>query len=162
MLKQTTSVKASAVLATRQTMSQEKFYGNRWSDCLSTAWELKTLSFVWDWFFSIGQWLQAIVPDPDLRVIANSVSLKRENKTSVAVRHYGLGPEYVNIRMQPDSDDLIKEASYVESALVRTVNLPLPHVPIARKQLLSIARTADSFSLLIGEILGSIPKGLKR
>lgn len=150
---QETSERASAVLATRQKFSADKFWGNRWSDTLQTAWELKTLSFVWDWIFNIGDWLGAIVPDPTLNVIANSVSIKRV----VKVKTIPLNGRVFNtgaVFSLPQPENWI--ASYTEERLDRVVNLQLPSMPIFRQHLLSIARTADALSLLTGKIIGLI------
>lgn len=147
------TIRAAAVLATRQRLSKEKFYGTRWADLLSSAWELKTLSFVWDWFFQIGDWLQAIVPDPDLRVIANSVSVKRVYEHIITPITYGVSYPTKLVTRRCDRLDLMKEASYREESLVREVNYKLPDVPVLRKQWLSLARTADALSLTIGKII---------
>ena len=147
------TIRAAAVLATRQRLSVDKFYGTRWSDLVSTAWEIKTLSFVWDWFFQIGAWLQAIVPDPDLRVLANSVSVKRAYQHKVAPITYRVSYLTKTPMHFSDSNDLFKEASYDESTLVREVNFKLPDVPVLRKQWLSLAKTADALSLTIGKIM---------
>lgn len=148
------SIRAAAVLATRQKMSSDKFFGNRWGDLVQTAWELKTLSFVWDWFFQIGDWLQAIVPDPDLTVLANSVSIKRVNSITVAPVAYGISYPTKQGRLWFANDnETLSDCTYKEESLVRVVNVKLPNVPILRKQWLSLARTADALSLTIGKIL---------
>ena len=147
------TIRGTAVLATRQRMSRDKFYGNRWSDLLSTAHELKSLSFVWDWFINIGDWLQAIVPDPDLTVIANSVSVKRGYTHRVKPTVLGISRLTTTPCRRSDVAGLLGEASYQEYSLVRNVNFTLPNVPVLRKQWLSLARTADALSLITGKII---------
>lgn len=41
-----------------------KLLGMRPSDLIPTMWELVPYSFVVDWFSNVGDWLQAITPDP--------------------------------------------------------------------------------------------------
>jgi len=45
--------------------------GLRFWDVPSTMWELTPFSFVVDWFSNVGDWIQAITPDPDILVLGN-------------------------------------------------------------------------------------------
>lgn len=59
-----------------------------------TFWELTRLSFVWDWFISIGPWLNGLRFTPEITVLGNTtgISLKRTTKgTLVGVYLNGLG-----------------------------------------------------------------------
>lgn len=40
------------------------------------AWELTSLSFVWDWFFGIGNWIEALRADIDRKILGICVSHK--------------------------------------------------------------------------------------
>jgi len=152
-LRTCTSLQAKAVLASRNGCTHEKFLGTRWQDLPVAAWEGITLSFVWDWFFNIGQWLQSIVPDPDVKVLANSVSLKKTYELTLTPVSYGVGAQYVNKGRIMAKHAPLKEASYKEAVLIRTVNHPVPSTPVVRHQLLSLARVADAVSLLLGRLM---------
>lgn len=38
-------------------------------DLLPTLWELVPLSFVVDWFTNVGRWINAVTPNPDVRIL---------------------------------------------------------------------------------------------
>lgn len=47
------------------------------------AWQLTTLSFVWDWIFTIGPWLATLRINPGVEILGNTVGFKHERKVTM-------------------------------------------------------------------------------
>jgi hypothetical protein len=149
-----TSIQGFATLTTKHnTWSQERILGTRWQDLPATLYELTPLSFVWDWVWNIGLWIQSIVPDPSVTYLANTVSIKRTYKVSLVPIAIGLRPVWINKGLRSAGSVGLKEASYQESTLVRTVNLQIPALPVYQDKLLNLSRSADSIALIVSRIL---------
>jgi len=149
-----TGIQGFATLATKHnTWSQERILGTRWQDLPATLYELTPLSFVWDWIWNIGSWIQSIVPDPSVTYLANTVSIKRTYEVKLQPIAIGLGPLWTNKGLLNAGSVGLKEASYREDTLVRTVNLQIPSLPIYQAKLLSLSRSADAISLIVTRIL---------
>lgn len=105
------------------------------------ALELTRLSFVWDWFFSVGDWLSSITPS-DARSVHGSVTSQKSTVVSTtratAIKFYGLVPAKVSGGLY--------EVTYEK--LDRRINQPLALTPLVNRQKLSLKRTIDGISLL--------------
>jgi len=149
-----TGIQGFATLTTKHnTWSHERILGTRWQDLPATLYELTPLSFVWDWIWNIGSWIQSIVPDPSVTYIANTVSIKRTYEVKLSPISIGLRPYWTNKGMKSAVDSGLEEASYRESVLIRTVNSQLPTLPIYQAKLLSLSRSADAIALIVTRIL---------
>jgi len=149
-----TSIQGFATLATKHnTWSSERILGTRWQDLPATLYELTPLSFVWDWVWNIGSWIQSIVPDPSVTYLANTVSIKRTYKVSLVPIAIGLRPYWTNKGLLNAGSVGLKEASYQESTLLRTVNLQIPALPVYQAKLLNLSRSADAIALIVTRIL---------
>ena len=116
-----------------------------------TAWELTSCSFVWDWFFGIGNWLAGArgILDFDFAILGNVVGVKTAGK---GVRTYEM-----------TRTDFIQEGSmngfHELSSYHRTPNVPFPLLPGLRASInIDWKKIVDLF------IIGSqrLPKSLKR
>lgn len=67
--------------------------GLRIRDVPATLWEIVPFSFVVDWFLGVGNWLQAITPDPELRVLGSWITtvVNRDVDLSI-IAEASLGP----------------------------------------------------------------------
>jgi len=149
-----TSIQGFATLTTKHnTWSLERILGTRWQDIPATLYELTPLSFVWDWVWNIGQWIQSIVPDPSVTYLANTVSIKRTYEVKLKPVAIGLRPYWTETGLLNAGSVGLKEASYKESTLLRTVNLQIPSMPVYQARLLSLSRSADAISLVVTRIL---------
>lgn len=61
-----------------------QFFGTRAQDLPALAWELIPYSFVVDWFVNVGDWIQAITPNPNVTVLASWVSTKHKRTLSTS------------------------------------------------------------------------------
>lgn len=77
----TSQVIASVAYKLNSPLTWQERYGVDMSSIPGVAWELTTLSFVWDWFFGIGTWLNSLRANlnPKIEVLGVSVS-KRVSK----------------------------------------------------------------------------------
>lgn len=58
-------------------VTPSKSFGLTWTDLPDAAWELTPWSFVVDWFINVGDYIRAITPKPEVRILSacTSVSL---------------------------------------------------------------------------------------
>lgn len=104
------------------------------------ALELTRLSFVWDWFFSVGDWLSSITPS-DARTVHGSVTSQKS--TVVSTTRVGA----IKVANKPaKASGGLYEVTYEK--LDRRINQPLALTPLVNRQALSLKRTIDGISLL--------------
>jgi hypothetical protein len=107
-----------------------------------TAWQLTRLSFVWDWFTTIGPWLQKFRLKPELEVLGNTVGVKMV-KTQV-VNRTGVHVDPRTILQLPG------RAKKICHRYQRVVGTELPLLPHVRLDVaLDLNKWVDSLSLLI-------------
>jgi hypothetical protein len=110
----------------------------------SILWEVVPLSFVADWFYSTGDWLRAIQPNPTVQVLGGYVSCKTDSQVhlNIVKVQYSGGPiGYVSAT-----------SDYEMSRLERSCNAALPALPVRKIASLSLAQAIDSCILTIQRI----------
>lgn len=73
------SITSTSIVYYQFTVAQVRLahlMGMEWYDIPRIAWELTKLSFVWDWFLRVSDWLNAISPNPTIRSLGNCTSQK--------------------------------------------------------------------------------------
>lgn len=151
---QTRSVTASAALASRLKIDEQRLWGFSVLDVPATVWELIPLSFVVDWFYNVGDWIKAVTPDPSRTVVASSISLKEEWIDELAIYQH-------MIKNNPAtwaSPAVIPKFRLSQQRLTRTVNPALPTFPVYDDSSLSWMRQIDSVALLHGRLKPLISK----
>lgn len=123
----------------------DAFYGQRTRDLLPTFWETIPYSFVVDWFVGIGDWLQAVTPDPEITVRGNWVT-RVTNYTKELI-----GGSYVKT-YQTVPTVISSTATWGGSTrktfdYTRDCNVPLPPHPMMTTQTLSSLHAADAMAL---------------
>lgn len=109
------------------------------------AWELTTLSFVWDWFFNIGDFLAALRPKVGIELLGTSVSVKMTGTTSVT-QLFGCN--------EPGKMMAAKPFFYTTESFKRTVNPGGIFIPqFSGLDGMTIARWADASSLALKPII---------
>lgn len=114
-------------------------YGLNLHDLPRIVWELTTLSFVWDWFFGIGDWLESFTIDSSRHVVGSTTSLKAVTTFQLSGKAYHYG--------QPSrcgKSDFTLESQILD----RRVNQTLPSLPVMDKSALSLKRQIDAISLI--------------
>jgi len=130
--------------------------GIRLRDIPSAAWELIPYSFVADWFFNIGDFVEAVIPSGNVQILA-------EWLTSDVISHQTetITPgQYSDYTGKPTSPISVVSYYRVRS---RTTALPAPGITFKSKSiagLLSLSdwRVLDTLALLSGKR----PKGARR
>lgn len=115
-------------------------YGVDLTSIPSILWELGTLTFVWDWLFGIGDWLQALKFDPNRTTVGTCTTHKVEVNATTTITKALLGG------VKPIQCDSFY--TYRLEHLERRVNLSKPLLPVVKQEFLSLAKTLDSLSLL--------------
>lgn len=92
-----------------------------------TAWRLYPLSFVFDWFLSVSDWLSAIRPRPEVRILGNCVSEVLRETWDVNLKSIRLSKPWEPRTLDPDVSGIkLPIYSYNYERLIRVVNLPPP------------------------------------
>lgn len=108
------------------------------------AWERIPFSFVVDWFFGVGQWLDALAPDPSRIYLGNFVSQKLEYEiTQTVVSVSSMTTQPYRYLSSPDQRYYFK---YRE--IKRRVNQDLPEFPVQTGKWKSLMHLSESIALL--------------
>jgi len=109
----------------------------------AAAWELVKYSFVVDWFFRVGDWLQAITPNASIDFQGGFTSQKWEQTRSYTFLRGTAFPG--NLPMVCVNSPAFY---WVNSTLIRHVGITKPVLPAYNPNFLNITRTLDSLALL--------------
>jgi len=122
-------------------------------DLVTTAWELVPYSFVVDWFCSIGDWLQAIMPDPAISVKGNWVTCK-----STYITSYNGGPIRKTGWIPPGASANIGNwtgATVKVTNVERQCNQPIPPPPL-NFNFSSVTHAIDGAALSLNPLIESL------
>lgn len=121
--------------------------GLDWASLPSIAWELLLLSFVWDWFFGIGNWIASLRAEYGRAIAGAYVSHKVVHTTETS-----LIPESLYVSGQPSWRPLNTYSNklYTKIELLdrRAVSLTGFSLPAYNPNSLGFLRQLDSLSLL--------------
>lgn len=134
-------------------------YGISPTQVMSTAFELTKLSFVSGWFVNIGQWLKAMEPKPQVKILDICYTHKYKREVE-AIDNGGLYSYYSRIPAVPGAKAYHTREYMKRQIVTNTVQAPIPRM---RGELLSLSQTLDSIALLsrpIGKFFGRYSKFL--
>lgn len=117
------------------------------AELLATAWELIPFSFVFDWFYNLGDTISALSATIGLSHLQTSFSLKETAKGTIRVS--GTSADLTQIEKPSGNDGSVEYGGFLR----KTYNLfPLPTLPTLQFPFDSIfdKRVFDSLSLLMG------------
>lgn len=116
-------------------------YGLDFASVPLLIWELTPLSFVWDWFFTVGNFLGACKVSDARTFIGATTSCKVTVKATVKVK---------SVKFLGTVPTSFSGGSYtvVYEKLDRRVNQPKAISPLVNRNLLSVKRHLDAVSLL--------------
>jgi len=147
-------------LASQTTIDQlQQTMGSRASDLPANIWECVPYSFVIDWFANVGEWIQAITPNPAVTIKGNwatSTWHKKRVDSNLSI---------VSSVVLADGKPYLSKASLhdrclVQSSVQRLVNLSMPSTPVVMKRPLSPLHSVDGAALLSNRI-GGLLSGLR-
>lgn len=120
------------------------------------AWELTRLSFVVDWWLSVGDWLGAfrgLFLEPTIKVLGNTVGYKVDRKVLVnaSSRVAGLGPI---APLTPRGE----VGYYTLTSYVRNVNESIPILPQFKPEFKSILHSVDALALILQPLMGKLKR----
>lgn len=122
-------------------LSWQETYGMDLGSLPGIAWELATLSFVWDWFFSVGSWLGSLKTS-DARTVLGSTTSQKSTVVAIAK------PTKIRFYNSVDSKCSGGELQITYEKLDRRINQPLPLGPVVNREALSLKRQVDALTLL--------------
>lgn len=88
-------LKVTAMSLDNCELTRMNLLGLGWKDLLSVPWELKSHSFVVDWFVNLGDFLGSFVPDFGISNIGTCVIVEWERKDVVSYGYKGQSPAKV-------------------------------------------------------------------
>lgn len=122
-----------------------RLFGFRLTDVPATLWEITPWSFVVDWFTNVGDWIQAVTPNPDVEVLGNWVTQVDKLQTI-----YGSGR--LSYTWNGTFTGSYPQFSIKQDVVKRTVNAALSTHPVAITNSVSLLHGTDGLALAIGRI----------
>jgi hypothetical protein len=118
----------------------------------SVAWELLTLSFVVDWFYSVGAWLKAMSINRNGLIIHGSTTSQKSDITLTfdGLEVYYPYPPYGVFKCPGNYQMRFQK-------LERRLNQALPSIPTVNPKALDLKKQIDALTL----IWGRLPKALR-
>lgn len=138
----------------------DRMLGYRPRDLAATFWEVIPYSYVCDWFVNVGDWIQAVTPDPTVEVKASWVTsivettIEISNVSTSFDFNYGWCPPRVTY------NGSLGGSVRRSLTIARESNPALSFTPVLTKKSLSTLHSVDGLSLLVTRILGDL-KGLR-
>lgn len=129
-------------------------FGTRLRDIPATIWELVPYSFVIDWFTNVGDWLQAITPDPGVVPLGHWISSVDTSTLKRSGRYEWSNPSE---HLTEWAGDLGSE-EITNFTFSRSCNTPITFTPGLTGVSLSILHQADAAALSLKPILGQLRK----
>lgn len=126
-----------------------RILGTRSRDLLPTLYEIVPYSFVADWFVNVGDWLQAMCPDPLITIRGSWVTsvINSDRKVSGIVSSTVTYPPVTTYKAPCGT-------SHLTSVVVnREANPSVPLTPVRLGKPLSVLQTIDALSLSVNHIL---------
>lgn len=128
-----------------------KFYGLRGRDLPLTLWEITPHSWVVDYFVGVGDWLQAITPDPDIDIRASWSTMKDNSSRVTSLKEVFLHkPSGARQSVGSAGDSVIEH-----DIVTRWANPTLPNRPMLQKGL-SALHSANLGAVTVSKIISTL------
>lgn len=145
--KETTTVTAGFLYVNKEEMCTEEQWGIRPRDVVPAAWAVMSKSFVVDWFTNFGDFISALVPSANTRIINSWTTIKTERTLKRTVSDY-IFSNWSTVR--PGSGvDTITQTSYSRSRGVSPPSLAVKNLDPLKND---ISRLASMVSMLTGTL----------
>jgi len=117
-------------------------------DIPATAWELLPYSFVVDWFGNVGDWLQAITPQPSVTPLGSWVTVVKRSTQRTAVSNVeAIGYRPIIECGNGGSSEITK------NIVTRYPNPSVATHPVLLRKPVSVLHLTDALSLTVGNII---------
>jgi hypothetical protein len=123
-----------------------KVLGTRTRDLPATVWEVIPFSFVMDWFVNVGDWVQAVTPNPEVQILGHWTTVVREEK--LLLSSTGLKQQNGSHTATGDWGSSTRTTVQVD----RAANRPLPTTPVLKSLPLSRHQAVDAAALLVNQV----------
>lgn len=123
--------------------------GLRVRDIPATIWELVPWSFVADWFINVGDWIEAVTPNPDVTVKGSWVTSKIQ---AVNTLHNAIGSIYVSTSPATTYTANLGTSTWMSDTVVRDVGVQPTTLPTRKATSLSVNNIVDGLALAVGTI----------
>jgi hypothetical protein len=136
------------------------FLGFQLRDIPATLWELTPWSFVSDWVLNVGDWLQAVTPNPRVSILGHwTTSVQKTTKTlsCVSLQRRFVSGTTVDVTVKKPVQGTSQN---YEELMYRFPNPTLALTPTLTGRSMSVLHSVDAVSLLAGRVLNGL-KGLK-
>lgn len=133
------------------------YWGFEPKQLVATAWEIVPFSFVSDWVWNFGDWIKAMMPKPDIKIVGLSTSHKVERTYHLqcvsVIPNPGLGAGFKTVLGPKDNEYYLSE-KYLD----RVLHSQTWVTPGINAEIMNLTRMFDSLSL----IWQLLPKQLRR
>lgn len=154
--KWTQQYRACVQYRTTHTLTMSELLGLAPQYLPETVWELTRLSFVLDWWFDVGSWIESLRINPGVQILGNTVGVKtvRTVSSSVKARISGGTP------CTPVNYGVIAE--HTAEHYQRSCGLHLPTLPVVKLDFSSVLHAVDALSLILQPTLKHLRKNAQR
>lgn len=121
---------------------------------LSTGYELLKLSYVVDWFFNFGDWIKAMEPKPQIKIIDVCYSHRYSEHVYVKDRG-GAYSYYSNLPGIIDAEAQLKRDYLKRDVVTNSLQVPTPRL---KGKALTIAQSLDAIALLSRPLTSTLKK----
>jgi len=128
----------------------EKVMGGRTQDIPITLWEMTPYSFVVDWFSNVGNWLQAITPNPFVTIRGHWATVVHNRVDKIKpgiIKRTANWPPTLTLEGTSGSSEVEK------FQMCRVCNQELPTSPVVNVQIVTALRSADAVALSVGKLI---------
>jgi hypothetical protein len=127
-----------------------KVAGSRLRDIPATLWEVVPYSFVVDWFFNVGDWIQAFTPAPGITPLRNwATVITQSDSESSAKCEWDVPLSEGSLSYEGDFGGV----TTTSFSFQRFVDQSLPGYPVMRYNGFAWLHQTDALALSVGSIL---------
>lgn len=118
------------------------------------VWELTQLSFVVDWWFSIGDFLGSLRVTPEIKILGNTVGVKATRRVTVTGKYTIASSS----PLPPKIGEIPNCGTWDLEQYTRTCGEHHPYTPLLKLQFKSYLHTVDAVALSLQKILQLLPR----